>query len=105
LVAFMVSDQFTSSWCVVLPLQPLRPRFSTTLMNWPWFWQDMVVCCGCRKCRYLSLKLAVVAWLVASPAPCRTARYCCKNCQLQHLKAHRPVCKRIAGQESSTRQA
>ncbi|KAF6253232.1 hypothetical protein COO60DRAFT_1643321 [Scenedesmus sp. NREL 46B-D3] len=29
---------------------------------------------------------------------CRTARYCSRQCQLQHLKAHKPVCKRIAGQ-------
>jgi hypothetical protein len=27
---------------------------------------------------------------------CKTARYCCKACQVQHWKQHKPVCKALA---------
>jgi len=29
-------------------------------------------------------------------AGCRKARYCCKACQTQHWKLHKPVCKALA---------
>lgn len=29
-------------------------------------------------------------------AGCRTARYCCKECQAKHWKQHKPVCKSLA---------
>jgi hypothetical protein len=27
---------------------------------------------------------------------CRTARYCCRDCQTQHWKLHKSVCKALA---------
>ncbi|KAF6259866.1 hypothetical protein COO60DRAFT_1638062 [Scenedesmus sp. NREL 46B-D3] len=63
--------------------------------------QPLPHCCNNPGC--VELRGASELQLVGGKGcVCATAGLCataCRDCQLQHLKAHRPVCKRIAGQE------
>lgn len=61
--------------------------------------------CACNNptCQQLAgpLELQLVSRRSCICAACRMARYCCRGCQRQHWKQHKPVCQGLAAAQAS----
>jgi hypothetical protein len=61
--------------------------------------------CACNNpaCQQLAgpLELQLVGPRSCICAACRMARYCCRGCQRQHWKQHKPVCQGLAAAQAS----
>jgi hypothetical protein len=62
--------------------------------------------CGCNNpaCTQLAgpLELQLVNGRSCICAGCCVARYCCRGCQLQHWKQHKPVCQALAAAQAGS---
>jgi len=56
------------------------------------------LCCNHPVCANISrtLEVSLVSGHSTKCSGCRVARYCCRECQKQHWKQHKPVCQALA---------